>query len=171
MNGPRRRRAFMLVELLSVLIPATILLGLMAVLIADFITLQRLAGEHAARMTVADSLCARMRADIASARHADWTTAEDGSGTLSLSSPAEARIAYRIESNRVTRSVADVEDSVWSAARLQFACNCLSGSSGRLLRLALDELPPPRNSLLPSRRFATTFVLPTGSTDPRGDRP
>lgn len=171
MNTPRRRRAIMLVEMLAVMIPAAILLGLLAVMTFDFITLQRLAGEHGTRMTIADSLCVRMRGDIFSAGRAEWTTTEDGWGILSLRSPDESTITYRIESDRVTRSVADVEESVWSASRLQFECNCLDGPAGRLLQLTLEELPPPRNELLPSRRFATTFVLPVGSNDPQGDQP
>jgi hypothetical protein len=170
MNTPRRRRAIMLVELLSVLIPAAILLGLLAMMTVDFIKLQQLAGQHAGRMTLADSLCARMRTDIVSAGRADWTTTEDGTGILSLHSPDEPGITYRIESERVTRSVAGVEDNVWSAARLQFECSCLSGRAGRLLRLTLEELPPPGRSVLPSRRFVTTFVLPVESTGPQGDR-
>lgn len=167
----RRRRAVALVELLMVLIPATILLGLMAMMTADFVTLQRLAGEHAARMATVDSICTRVRDDLVSAGQADWFIAAPGAGTLTLTLPGDLHIAYRIETSRVTRIADGVEDSVWTANRLQFECDAVAGGRGRLLRLALVELPPPRNSLLPSRRFSTTFVLPAGSVDPAGDRP
>ena len=49
------------------MLPAAILLGLMTLMTAEFVTLQRLAGEHAARIATVDSLCARMREDLEAA--------------------------------------------------------------------------------------------------------
>lgn len=156
----RRRRALLLIEFLFVLLPSVIVFGLMMFLIVDFITIQRLAGEHASRMAIVDSLSAKLRDDIASARGVGWVASDDGSAVLSLSAIDGERILYRFDSTRVSRLVTDVADNVWSAPRLGFACAVQTGTLGRMLRLTLEELPPPPNSALPPRRYVMTFVLP-----------
>lgn len=160
MISSRRRRALLLIEFLFVLLPSVIVFGLMMFLIVDFIRIQRLAGEHASRMAVVDSLSVKLHDDIASARGVGWVASEDGAAVLSLSSIDGTRILYRFDSTRVSRMVTDVADNIWSAPRLGFACAVQAGTLGRLMHLTLEELPPPPNSALPPRRFLKTFVLP-----------
>ncbi len=164
----RRRRALLLIEFLFVLLPSVIVFGLMMFLIVDFITIQRLAGEHASRMTVVDSLSAKLRDDIASSRNVGCVVSEDGTAVLSLSSIDNESIIYRFDPERVSRSVSEVADNIWSAPRLGFACAMRSGAAGRLLQLSLEELPPPPNSALPPRRFVMTFVLPAAQAPGAG---
>lgn len=166
MSMPRRRRAVLLVEFLAVMLPAAILLGLLGLMISDFLTLQRLAAEHATRMSLVDSLCAKLRADILPAERAVWTAGQDGTSVLALHLPDETRVVYQITAERVVRWVGESDEQAWTANRLEFAAISVSGRTGRVLQLMLDELPPPQNHLLPSRRFATTFVLPAGGGQP-----
>lgn len=170
MSSSQRPRSFLLIEMLLVLIPGMILLGLLAKMTGDFITLQRQAGEHASRMAVSDSLCTRMRQDILAAGNADWMPA-GAAGLLVLHSPGAAPIAYHVEATYVSRWVGDAQDTLWSSRRLEFRAGCDSGRAARLLKLTLLEIPPPRSTVLAPRRFETTFVLPPAAGDGKGAQP
>lgn len=160
---PRRKRAFIMVELLFLLLPAMIVFGLLMAMLLDFIAMQRLAGEHNGRMVAIDSLCGALRADIRSARKVAWVPGQSGAGTISLISLENAQIEYRIEEDRVTRITAASEDNVWSASRLQFAGELQTVGNGRLFQLVLNELPPAMNSTLPARRYSKSFLLSENS--------
>jgi type II secretory pathway pseudopilin PulG len=157
-----RQPAFLLVELMIVIVLGAAVLSILGQLLLDGLYLQRLAGQHEVRITIMDTLAQRLRRDALAASSYQWQPAEQG-GTLTISQWGDGSIStahYVFEPERVSRSDAGGESGAWKAERLRFAVRIDAGPGADVLQLDFVELPPARATHLPQRRFTASVLLP-----------
>jgi hypothetical protein len=148
------------------------LIGLAAALLAiltsislDGIYLMRIAGEHAHRMAVIDSLAGRLRQDALAVQANRW----DGATLVLLApaTPSTQRLEYEFNPEQVTRLENGSPTHTWSAPRLGFAARVERGPRGDLLTIQCIERPPARAIALPHRTFSVSLLLPARKDDSR----
>jgi hypothetical protein len=151
-----QRSAFMLGEMLTVLVIGIIVGGVMAKLVIDAIYLQRVAGQRLDRAAVRAALSARLRQDAAVATAYSW----DGRSLRLTNSAGGSIVDYEIADDEITRRSEGAQTHGWRATRLRFAADLKRGQRRDLFCLACDDQPPPRAIGLPQRAFTFTFVMP-----------
>lgn len=159
----RTARAFMLVELMWVILLSALFLGILGKLTIDAFYLLRVAGQHTNRMAVMDSLTRQLRSDGLRAVAYQW----DGR-TLTLIRAADGPdrdVHYVVDVDHVRRAQAGVETHQWQMFRLGFAAECQRGLRADVLRLEFIEQPPERAGRLPDRRFTLSVLLPALAGD------
>ena len=164
MTTPRRTaRAFLLIELMWVILLSAVFLGILGKLTIDAFYLLRVAGQHSNRMAVMDSLTGRLRSDALRACAYRW----DGH-TLTLigaGAGSDRDVRYVVDVDRVRRAEAGVETHLWRMFRLRFAGECQRGPRADVLQLEFIEQPPERAGRLPDRRFTLGVLLPPAAGD------
>jgi hypothetical protein len=159
----RPARAFMLVELVWVILLSAAFLGILGKLTIDGLYLLRVAGQHSDRMAVMDSLARRLRTDALRASAYRW----DGR-TLTLIGAADGPdrdVRYVVDADRAQRVEGGLETHQWQVFRLRFAGACQRGPRADVLRLEFVEQPPERAGRLPDRRFTLGVLLPPAARD------
>lgn len=167
--GRSTRRGFLLLELVIVVVLAAGVLWILSKLLIDGLYLQRIAGQHVARVGVVDALTRRIRTDALSAIGYGWRVAER-EATLVLSGRAggsTSEVRYVFEPDRVVRSERSGESVTWQRERLRFAARTERGPQADILYVDFIELPPPRATVLPDRRFSVSVLLPRAADDSR----
>jgi len=162
-TGRRTARAFMLMELMWVIMLGAVFLGILGKLTIDAFYLLRVAGQHSDRMAVMDSLTHRLRTDAVRAVAYRW----DGQ-TLTLIRAADGPdrdVHYVVDVDGVRRAEAGVETHQWQMYRLGFAGECQRGLRADVLQLEFIEQPPERAGHLPDRRFTLSVLLPPAAGD------
>lgn len=159
----RTARAFMLMELMWVIMLGAVFLGILGKLTIDAFYLLRVAGQHSNRMAVMDSLTRRLRSDALRACAYRW----DGH-TLTLIGAADGSdrdVRYVVDVDRVRRAAGGVETHQWQMFRLRFTGECQRGPRADVLQLEFIEQPPERAGRLPDRRFTLSVLLPPAAGD------
>jgi type II secretory pathway pseudopilin PulG len=157
-----RQPAFLLVELLIVIVLGAAVMAILGQLLLDGLYVQRLAAQHEARVSIMDTLTRRLRHDARAATGYQWQAA-DQRGMLIISrrdGGSESTVHYVFEPARVRRSDASGESGGWEVDRLRFATRIEPGPRADVLQLDFIELPPPRGTHLSQRRFTASVLLP-----------
>lgn len=154
-----RRRGFALVEMLFVLIPMILLVGVVILASNQAITTSRRAAAHADRMATLASLRGALIADARSA--APGTQTDDGA--ISIRTP-DGVAHYEVSASEVTRHLNGQLTQCWSAERLTFAQRIETGSSGILLVIVGREARPAKATVLADRAYLISVSLPLAVT-------
>ena len=158
MTRPRRATtAFMLVELMMLVVCMAAVAGLLTVMVCDAFYLQRVAAARADRLAVCQSLTRELRRDALTAVGHDW----DGS-TLALAAIApDGRhdVRYAISTQTVVRTEDGAETHVWRALRLEFTGRLEVGDAANVFFLKLIELPAPRGGRRSPRSVEVPVLL------------
>ena len=157
------RRGFLLVELMAVLAIGALLLGILGKMVVDMIYLQGVATQHADRMAVMDGLTRRIRSDTRAAVNSEWR--EHTLTLRTLGSAGLTNVTYTFELGTVGRQATGEAATEWQSRRLEFAHRIERGPRGDVLMLDFIELPPPRATSLPNRKYPVTFLLPSAVGD------
>jgi len=170
MNVPRRS-GFVLIELLAVILLGVIVISIAGKLLVDSLYLLRIAGDHADRVAVMDTLEQHLREDTLSADSYDW----DGAA-LRLSeriNGEDTLVSYFVEADHVLRTSSRSAALTWSAARLQIAARVEHGPRLDSLLLEFVERPPKRATGSPNREFTVSILLPASARaeEPPGEAP
>lgn len=155
-------RGMMLVQLMLVLVIASLVLWMLGKILIDSAYLQHVAAQHADRARTTAALTRQLRRDASSASDARWLRTKDAV-TLEMQTYANGRavgVRYTITRTSVRRERAGVQTHVWQTARLAFDADVQRGPHGVVLRLSILEQPPPRTAHLPNRRLELTVMLP-----------
>lgn len=155
---PRRRHAYVLAELLTVLALSLLLASVLGKLALDAVYLQRVAAEHAHIVATTDSLTRQLRNDaLGTIAYTYDTTAIH----LDLVDEAgRASVTYVVQPDSVRRLAPHGDERVWSAWRLGFAWRIEPGPRGDVLHIEFQEQPPPRASEVLTRSSSTAIGLP-----------
>lgn len=162
MRRPHTTRGMMLVQLMLVLVLASLVMWMLGKILIDSAYLQHVAAQHADRARTTAALTRQLRRDANSATGARWIPAEDAS-MLEMHTYVNGRavgVRYIISSTSVRRERAGVQTHLWQTPRLAFDAGVRRGPHGALLHLSILEQPPPRPAHLPNRRLELTVMLP-----------
>jgi hypothetical protein len=166
-RSAHKHRGYVLGQMLIIVGLALLLLALLGKLLVDSIYLQRIAAEHAQRVSTVDSLTRQLRSD------ALGTMAYmcDATGiTLDMGDAAgHSRVRYAIEPETVRRVTSAGDERVWSARRLGFAWRIEPGPYGDVLYVEFRAQPPPRASDVLTRSYSTAIGLPCAAAAARVD--
>lgn len=157
-----RAHGYLLIELLVVAGLGAGVIWILGELLLDGLYLQRLAGQHEARVVTMGTLTRQLRADALSATGYDWQADTQGF-TLSMTCGGDDRahaVRYVLGPARATRHEDGVESHAWQAERLRFTARLEFGSTADVLLVSFTELPPPRSPNLPPRRISVSMLLP-----------
>lgn len=157
-KGTSQRRAFVLIELLSFVILASMLLTVIWKLMVDSVYVQRMAAQYAHRTGAMDAMLRTLRSDTIQAGAYCW----DGA-TLTLTEIADepGTVVFKFVSGRARRLSGGAETCVWQAPRLRFEARVLQGEVGDVLEVIFIEDPPPRPSRVALRTHAASVCLPS----------
>ncbi len=175
MSRPARqfaRPALLLVQVLALTALMVVLGALLSRVMLDLVRVHRLAGEHADRIAVMDTLDKQLRHDL---RTAERITINGDTLTLHIRGPAgSALLHYQFTPVTITRSVDPAPPDPFSgpaateyrARRLRFAWQLEPAPHGGLLQLRFIEEPPPHRRL-PDRTYSTALWLPAPLVETR----
>lgn len=149
--------AFSLLELISAIAGATLLVALCFQLFNSTVYLQRLAAQHADRTAAVDHLARQLRADLLAAERVSFENP-----WLRLSGLSSS-VDYRFVADHVARFEDGREIERWHAVRLSFSVQFRTGPAGDLLRIDCIESPPPRATRLGVRCDTLAFPLWKGA--------
>ena len=156
-------RAFMLVDVLAVVVAGTLLCTVLVVTLNDAVYLQRTAAAHVDRKSSISTLTRQWRRDALATMAYRW----DGTVlSLDVATPDGAlAVQYAVAADKITRVLDGAETHAWQAVRLRFTARLERGPRASLLHVDLTEQAPPR-ATVPSERHATlTFLLPPQSSE------
>lgn len=158
-----RRPAFLLVQLVTTLPLAALLLLVLGRVVLDAVHVQNVAAQHANMTVVGDAMLTQLRLDALAAASCRKS---DAKLTLRLAGAnGGSNVEYTFTPTAVWRAArGDVR--VWQARRLRFDWSTTWGPAGGVLTLDLVEMPPPRKSAVLTHTYHATVVLPMPAEGP-----
>jgi hypothetical protein len=164
MTRLRRRRGFLLAQMLMMLPLAALLLFVLGKMTVEALRVQHLAAEHANIVAVGEDLLRQLRAD---ARAALACSASGEGFVLDTCGPSgPQRVSYDFTPDQVRRSGAAGDERTWTRWRLSFGWRIEHGPRGDLLSVELRETPPAHVTIVLPRTFTATCLLPPASGRP-----
>lgn len=156
-----RRRAYLLVHVVTILPIAALLLLVLGRLLLDSLYVQRVAAEHARIVAAGADLLRQLRADaLATTR---WSLRGDVLRLEAVLPGGQTPIEYRLARDHVARVAASSAERHWSAPRLRFVWQLETGGAGSVLWVELNESPPARKTAVLVKRFRASVFLPAQS--------
>lgn len=156
-----RKRAYLLVHVVTMLPIAALLLLVLGRLLLDSLYLQRVAAEHSRIVATGADLMRRLRADaLATTR---WSLSGEALRIDAFLPDGRTPIEYRFAQDHIVRVAASSGERHWSAPRLQFVWRVETGGTGSVLWIELNETPPARKTAALFKRFHASVFLPMHS--------